>query len=185
MSHKTLVGETPKHYYVYIDSSFTHKESIGFIPAIWIGLVSYPNRMWGCTVMLECGAIYRNLPAHAIAFTDNPELTWTTKDAASWDCYSLHFSPHEYSYLVNLRCKVKVNSKDLFGTYLFSVAPLMDGFSANPEQAKEFLFIKLDNGRLTIQPTNHVIFIEKSFTDNKDLVYPKGLKTQTDVLSSE
>jgi hypothetical protein len=50
------------------------------------------------------------------------------------------------------------------GEYLFSVTHLHDGWSNSPDQDKEFIFTKLDNGRLTIQPTNRVTFIDDSFT---------------------
>lgn len=43
----------------------------------------------------------------------------------------------------------------------------------------------VENDRLTIQPTNNVIFIEKSFTINESLIFPKGLKTQTEIFTSE
>jgi hypothetical protein len=51
----------------------------------------------------------------------------------------------------------------LSGEYLFSAAHLLDGYSDSPDQDKEFIFCKLDNGRLTIQPTNRVSFEDKSF----------------------
>ena len=54
----TLVGEIG-HRYVFVDASFTHKDGIGFIPAVWYGLVSYPGRAWGCTVLLESGTRVR------------------------------------------------------------------------------------------------------------------------------
>jgi hypothetical protein len=179
----TLVGELSRHLYVFVDSSFTHKEFIGWIPAVWFGLVSYPGRAWGCTVMLENGAIYRNLPPHAIAFTEAPEKDWTVQDAQTWDCYGNSFSVIEYSYLSGLDVKARANHKEYFGKYLFTVAPVGDGFSAYPEQAKEFSFIQLDNGRLTIQPTNHLVFEEKSFT--RDVQFPTNLKRQTEIYSSE
>jgi len=52
------------------------------------------------------------------------------------------------------------------------------------EQAKEFHFVKLCNGRLTIQPTDHIVFRERSFTV-ADLDFPKGLKRQTEIWSCE
>jgi hypothetical protein len=48
-----------------------------------------------------------------------------------------------------------------------------------PEQSKEFSFCALDNGRLTIQPTNHVLFMEPSFTNQDG--WPTGLKRQTEI----
>ena len=170
MNIPTVTGQLPRHQYVWIDTTFTHKEPIGFIPAVWFGLVSLPGRTWGCTVMLESGAIYRNLPPHALAFSKNPEPTWTEQDAQRWDCYGNQFHAHIYDYLDSLECKVKTNNKELMGEYIFSVAPVGDAFSHYPEQAKEFTFIKLKNNRLTV-------FRERSFTDNK-LEFPVGMKRQ-------
>ena len=61
-----VIGAIP-HRYVWVDSQFTHLVPCGFIRAVWFGLVSIPSRMWGCNVVLESGAIYRNLPLHALA----------------------------------------------------------------------------------------------------------------------
>jgi hypothetical protein len=77
---------------------------------------------------------------------------------------------------------VKVRQNILLGTYLFSTAHLNDGWSDSPDQDKEFIFIELDNGRLTIQPTNRVAFIDKSYTLPTTL--PK-LKLQETIYSCE
>jgi hypothetical protein len=180
----SLIGHLPRHLYVWVDSGFTHKQSINFIPAVWFGIVGYPNRMWGCNVMLESGAVYRNIPPHAIAFNKECSTPWKPKDAQEWDCYGYQFSTLAYPYLQDLRCGVKANRKEYEGTYLFTAAPIGDGFSAYPEQAKEFFFIELENGRLTIQPTNNVVFQDKSFT-GLDFKFPDGLKRQTDIYSCE
>jgi hypothetical protein len=188
----SLTGQLARHLYCYVDSSFTHKESVGFVPCVWFGLVSYPGRMWGCTVMLESGAIYRNVPPHAIAFCEKPKgistehfgkYRWEPKDAQTWDCYGTDFTVLEYNYLQGLDCEVMANKEVFNGTYLFTVAPVGDAYSAAPEQAKEFVFVKLDNGRLTIQPTNNVLFTDRSFTNDEG--WPKGLKRQTATWSCE
>jgi hypothetical protein len=77
---------------------------------------------------------------------------------------------------------VKVRQNILSGTYLFSTTHLNDGWSDSPDQDKEFIFIELDNGRLTIQPTNRVAFIDKSYTLPTTL--PK-LKLQETIYSCE
>lgn len=186
----TVSGSLPRHLYVWVDSEFTHKEPIGLIPAVWFGLVSIHGRMWGCTVMLESGAIYRNLPPHAIAFDSKAEPGWSAQYAQTWDCYGTDWSACEYPYLSGLTCVAKPKVEDdrgqpfILGEYLFSVTPVGDGFSAEPEQAKEFSFIMLLNGRLTIQPTDRVVFQEKSFT-NGALEFPTGLKRQENIWSCE
>ena len=76
-----------------------------------------------------------------------------------------------------------VRTKDHSGTYLFTAAFADDAFTRTPEQQKEFSFIELDNGRLTIQPTNRTLFEDKSFTINTGS--PKDLVTQTEVWSCE
>lgn len=177
----SLVGELPRHQYVFVDTTYTHKVPVGMVPAVWFGLVSFPGRMWGCNVMLESGAIYRNLPPHALGFVESPEQEWGPRQAQRWDCYGYSFSTIEYEYLRGLDCKV---SGGLEGEYLFTAAPVGDGFSACPEQAKEFMFVKLDNGRLTIQPTDHIVFRELSFT-GPGLEFPSGLGRQTAVWSVE
>jgi hypothetical protein len=180
----TLVGQIPRHIYCFVDSKYTHKQPIGFIPAVWFALVSYPGRVWGCTVMLESGCVYRNIPSHAIAFSDKPEPVWGPSDAQTWNCYGLGFSAIQYDYLSGLDCLVRANGKELLGVYLFTVAPVGDGFSAYPEQAKEFTFVQLKNGRLTVQPTNHIVFRERSFTSG-ELSFPSGLCRQTEIWSAE
>jgi len=174
----TLNGELPRHLYCWVDTAHTHREPVGFVPAVWFGLVSHPGRMWGCTVLLESGAIYRNLPPHALAFDPAPTGLWTPQDAQTWDCYGTDFTALEYAYLAGLRCLVRAHRHDHLGTYLFTVAPVGDGYSASPDQAKEFTFVQLDSGWLTIQPTNHTVFEEKSFT-SPTLTFPRGLKRQS------
>lgn len=178
-----MIASLPFHKYVWVDSSFIRTGGSGFEPAVWFGLVSQYGRAWGLNVMLECGAVYRSLPPHAIAFhaaisSKSPGL-WTIKDAQMWDCYADKFQLHEYAYLREMRVKTKHHN----GIYLFTAAFIDDGFTRTPEQGKEFSFIELDNGRLTIQPTNRTLFEDKSFT--VDGGAPTDLLTQTQVWSCE
>ena len=178
-----LIGSIPKHQYIWVDSNFTHKNPVGFVRAVWFGLVSFPSRAWGLNVMFENGAVYRSLPPHAIAFSENPkQKIWKADDAQLWDCYGYDWTAVEYTYLRGLSCSCKIKDNFLNGSYLFTAAPIGDGFSNAPEQSKEFKFIELDNGRLTIQPTNKVLFQDSSFTDKNISV---GLKLQTEYYSCE
>ena len=178
------IGSLPAHKYIWVDTRFTHKKDEGFLRAVWFGLVSLPGRAWGLNVMFENGAVYRNLPPHAISFSEVPkEKKWEISSSELWDCYGYNWHSIEYTYLKRLRCKVLIKNTFYFGDYLFTAVPLMDGFSDYPEQSKEFKFIQLDNDRLTIQPTNKVFFIDKSFTEESD-AFP-DLKLQTEIYSVE
>jgi hypothetical protein len=177
----TRIGSLPKHLYIEVDSNYTHETPCGFVPGVWFGLVSIPGRMWGLNVMLECGAVYRNLPPHAVSFSKDPEPLWSEEEAQLWDCYGNDWAVHEYTYLRGLRCHALIGNKSYRGSYLFTTAPMNEGFSDSPEQNKEFMFLELDNGRLTIQPTNKVVFEDRSFTAG---VVPR-LRVQTETWSCE
>lgn len=182
--HYTLIGELPQQKYVYVDSAFTHTTPQGFVPCVWFGLVSYPGRVWGCNILFASGAIYRNVPIHALAWTQSPEREWTPQDAQMWDCYDDTFTILKYSFLDGVRCVVKTSGTDeRRGIYWLTVAPLYDGWSATPDQTKEFSFIALDNGRLTVQPTNRLLVLDRSFVKQHE--WPKALKLQTDIYSCE
>ena len=174
-------GQLPTHQYCFVDASFISSRT-GFIPCVWFGLVSIPGRMWGCTILLECGAVYRAVPPHAIAFDPQPETEWTAQQAQRWDCYGREFSTIEYTYLRGMGVIAKNCDGGFSGEYLFTAAPIDDGFSRYPEQAKEFMFIRTDGGRLTIQPTDMVLFHDASFATPE---WPTDLKTTTEIYSCE
>ena len=179
----TLIGPLPKHIYCYVDANEV-SDGDGLLPCVWFGLVSHPGRVWGCNVLLECGAVYRNVPPHRIAFTDKAECGWTCHFSQTWNCYGYQWAACEYPFLAGLRCNTVcgISRFNREGEYLFTVAPVGDGYSNDPSQAKEFQFIKLFNGRLTIQPTDRVLFCDASFTTVDPV--PK-LKRQTAVYSCE
>jgi hypothetical protein len=139
--------------------------------------------MWGCTIMLECGAVYRAVPPHALAFDPQPELDWREYQAQRWDCYGREFSTIEYTYLRGMEAVVKCSDTFRYGTYIFTAAPIDDGFSRHPEQAKELMFLRGHNGRLMIQPTDKVLFCDPSFVVTPE--WPTDLKTTTEIYTCE
>jgi len=178
----TFIGDLPQHQYAFVDSTVTHKTAEGFVPCIWFGIVSYPGRVWGCNVLFKNGAVYRNVPIHALAWKANPDNKWTPQDAQTWDCYGYAFSALAYASLKDVVCQVRTKTNEYRGHYLFTVAPMLDAWSARPEQAKEFSFIALDNGRYTVQPTNQLLMVDASFVKPQ---WPTDMKIQTDTYSCE
>lgn len=181
----SFLGSLPKHQYVFVDTQFTHRQPVGFMPAVWFGLTSHPGRMWGCNVVFENGAIYRNIPLHALAHRVDPDEYWTETQSQRWNCYGYGWSATEYTYLKGCKCNARcAPDTTLMGHYLFTVAPVGDAFSESPDQSKEFTFVKLINGRYTVQPTDYLIFEDKSFTTHK-WEWPHNFKRQTETYSCE
>jgi hypothetical protein len=171
----------PHHLYVWVDSSFIRKDGQGFEPAVWFALRSTPNRAWGLHIVLECGAVYRNVPPHAIAFSACPAPHWTLPQAQVWDCYGTEFDVIRYDYLADL--EARYDGTDNRATCLFTACPHSDGFSAAPEQSKEFMFMRTEGDRLLIRPTNRVLFEERSFTEYTG--WPTDIMTSTQVWNCE
>jgi hypothetical protein len=181
MTLYTGSGALPKHQYVWVEPNACGEH--GWMRGVWFGLTAWPGRAWGCHVMLECGAVYRNLGLHQLSLSPQC-VPWEPSDAATWDAYGWQFTTLEYPFLSGMQARVRLqNRSEHDGEYLFTAAPIGDGFSAEPEQSKEFYFIALKNiGRFTAQPTNHVLIKDKSFAEP---TWPKFLKRQSGYFSSE
>jgi hypothetical protein len=188
---QSCTGDIPGGYRkVLVDSAYTHGPAYtGLIDANWFALEALPGRVYGATVLLlldEGGAVYRDLPLHALMHHPVGQFVeWTAEDAQTWDCYSHHFVTLVYDYLDGLRCKVRTARGDLYGHFWFAIKPCLDAFSADPAQAKTFFLIALDNGRFTLQPTNHILLEERSHTDLLGPPWPKGLKRSTEIVTCE
>ena len=180
-----LIGQLPHHQYVQVDTAFTHKApEVSSTPAVWFGLVSYPGRAWGCTVLLESGAVYRNLPLHALAHKlDGLDIPWEAREAQHWDCYGSGFTALAYDTLRGLECLAKTADVQRQGEYVCTIAPVGDAYSAVPSQSKELVLVALTNGRYTLQPTDRVVFRDMSFTVGDG--FPRGLKRQDETWSCE
>jgi hypothetical protein len=181
----TKIGAIPTHQFIYVDSNFTHTDPRGWVEAWWTSITAIPGRAWGINVILrEGGAMYRNLPPHAIAFDafNYTPPKWGIKKAQLWDCYSYYFTTLENPHIKGFPIRAKIDGTIYLGEYLFNVTHLLDGWSNAPEQDKDFYFIKLDNGRLTIQPTNRITFVDPAFIVGTQ---PPKLKLSEKVFSCE
>lgn len=176
MSSKDL----PHHQYVWVDSSFVRDGRTGFEPAVWFAVRAEAGRAWACHVLLECGAVYRGLPPHALAFNETPDV-WSLRDAQVWNCYGRGFDVVRYEYLSDLWAHYDYGIAQ--ARYLFTACPYGDGFSAEPEQSKEFMFMRTEGGRLLIRPTNMLLFTERSFTNGEG--WPQDLRVSKTVWNCE
>lgn len=158
----TLALDLPFHVYGFIDRQYLSAGMRdGWEPCVWFGLTCPRNRALGLSVLLECGAVYRELPPHAFSNSVTTPA-WTVQDAQAWDCFGGSAQTLEYTYLRELPVRV-IKSGD-GGTYLFTIEFGEDGFSRYPGQTKCFHALQLEHGRLTFQPNNFLLWHESSFT---------------------
>lgn len=173
-------GDLP-HQYVWIQPGAIGDHD--WLRAVWFGLSAYPGRAWAAHVLLACGAIYRSVPLHSLA-SQRTDTDWTPAQAATWDAYGYDFSVIEYVYLRGAETLSRTQDGATHrGQYLCSIVPIGDGWSAWPEQSKELVLSALDSGRYTLQPTNHVLVRDASWTD--ELEWPAFLRRQTEWHSAE
>lgn len=177
-----LIGDVPGgQIYCLVERRYLGNGD-GMEPCAWFGLVSTPNRAWGLTLLLECGAVYQNVPPHAIAFSECA-AAWNLERAQTWDTFGLDFTVHEYAQLAGRDVEAYTGGKWIGGTYLFTAQHYGDGYSREPSQAKAFHFIRLENGRLTIQPGNRMLVHDAAFTRVRGK--PTWLRVQRDVYTCE
>ena len=119
-------GPLPRHTYCFVQPNTFGNDR--WERVAWFGLVSHPGRTWGCHVLLECGAVYRNVPLHRLAHEEHA-VDWETYDGQTWDCYGHHFSVVEYPFLEAVPMIVKLRSKEeLRGRYMFTAIPMLEEF---------------------------------------------------------
>lgn len=178
----THAGSLITHRYVWVEPNAIGQHD--WLRAVWFGLTCFPGRAFGCHLLLECGAIYRNVPLHQLA-TKKSDDPWSAAQAQTWDSYGYQFSLIEYPFLQSMNARARLqNHQECDGHYLFTLVPVGDAFSASPEQSKEFFFLELhDNHRFTAQPSNQVLINDRSFVN--ELEWPKFLKRQSEWHSAE
>lgn len=103
-------GGLPRHQYVWLDpgSVLANPEGQGPVPAVWFGLQAIYGRAWGCHCLLECGALFRNLPLHQLRHRPDATADWSASQAQEWDCYGERFATLVYPYLDGLDCRARV-----------------------------------------------------------------------------
>lgn len=177
----THSGSLVTHQYVWIEPDAIGKHE--WLRGVWFGITCFPGGAFGCHILLECGAVYRNVPLHKIA-AEKGAPPWKPSQAQTWDAYGYQFSMIEYQFLTGMDARANLqDGTEHEGSYLFTLIPVGDAFSAAPEQAKEFYFLRLDNGRYTAQPTNQVLIEDRSFVNK--LEWPTFLNRQRGWFSAE
>lgn len=177
-----------------LERKFVREGGEGLERCSWFGLTSVPGRAWGLSVLLEDGALYSGLPPHAIVFeTETIGLhgkpkPWRLRQSQLWDCFGYDFALEEYSYLAGrtVHCSIENRAGELLeGEYLFTAQHLGDGYSATPEQAKQYHFVRLvEQGRLVCLPANRMLVDAAEFT-TIEAKLPTNIKRQRETYTCE
>jgi len=185
----THAAALPRHLYVHADrKAMSAGQAEGFEECVWIGLNAVPHRAWSCTVLLKCGAMYRNLPLSALAVgTNGFDEGWSAQDAQRWDCFGWDFTTLAYPTLQELDCSVWLPHRKAWmaGSYLFTAEFYGDAYSMEPSQTKAHHFIELSNGRVGSYPGNNILWNEPSFHGIAHNTKPSWLKVQTETFHAE
>ena len=135
------------------------------IQAYIFAVTSIEGRAIMFQAMTDGGAIRDHLPISAI--TSKPHAQHMPLDNHElWNCFSYHVSVHEYRFLQELRCIVKLRDKsEHWGTYIATLDWCGNRISEDPGEGghKSAHIIELDCGCWVAQPNHRVLWREASF----------------------
>jgi hypothetical protein len=138
-----------------------------------IGVRALQNQAMQFLCLLENGALFTGLPAHAFCFEkDSPARSLL--DCQMWDNISSEIDVVRFDTLLYMPCTVKLeDSKEIVkGQYLFSVDYVGNlDFSRCPIHWKTLHAIKLDDGNLVYYPQYRIQFRDTAICAESD----KGL----------
>lgn len=129
------------------------------------------NQALQFTVLLDNGALFTGLPAHAITFREdlfNRKLELT--DAQMWDCVSDDIDVFCMESLRYAECEVRPNKiSPKSGTYLFTIDFVGEGYSRHPTHWKQLHVIQTTDGYLMLYPQYRIRFLDAALFEEKDL----------------
>jgi hypothetical protein len=124
---------------------------------------SVPGRALGFHVLLENGALYSQLPIHALAHGQKAPFRQLA-ELVRWDCFGWNISTIEFTYLREVQFIVSQEKGEIeHGRYICSIDFVDDGFSDYPEQHKMFHLVGLEDGNFALVTNDKCQAIESSF----------------------
>lgn len=155
---------------VYVRNKFLynedHKDYDGKTWGRLIGVRSLQNQAMQFQVLLNTGALFTGLPAHAICFEeDAPDRTLI--DCQMWDSISSSIQVIKFDTLLYMPCSLKLDSGELVkGEYLFTIDHVGDvDLSRCPTEWKMFHVIKSDEGNIHLYPQYRIQFLDNALCD--------------------
>jgi hypothetical protein len=125
------------------------------------------------SVLLEDGALFTGLPAHAITFSQTENLS--LQECQMYDNIGDKIELFVMETLRYAKCTIKdVQSNIHEGIYLFTIDFVGKlGLEYNPEQWKQFHCIRTNEGRLLVYPQYRIRFLDSGLCPNTEGNYPQ------------
>ena len=162
---------------VYVWDSFLFDgEGEGKTRGTLVSVRGRSNQALQFSVLLENGALFTGLPAHAISFDDDRVSTGLElHDCQMWDCVSDDIEVFVIDTLRYMECSVEVDSLGtVWGKYLFTIDFVGEGLSRDPVNWKQFHVVQSNTGDMLIYPQYKIQFRDKSLTEDKPLPHYKA-----------
>ena len=129
------------------------------------------NQALQFSVLLDNGALFTGLPAHAITFReDTVNVKLELSDAQMWDCVSDDIEVFCIESLRYAECVVRPNLIDAkSGIYLFTIDFVGEGYSRHPTHWKQLHAIQTRDGYLMLYPQYRIQFLDAALFEATEL----------------
>lgn len=178
----------PRHLYGYVRNSYcSDVDPKLMVPCVIFGVEVVPGVAPMFHILREDGALYSQLPLHALAHSKLPGPAFTIRETVRWDAFGWNVSAVAYEYLrgMTFRVKRRFAKKEQNATYLCTLDYFDNGWSEHPEQHKHFHLLAADDGNYLLESNDHCRVNDESFVDFDRLKKPVQLKRNTEHWSSE
>jgi hypothetical protein len=141
----------------------------GKTPATLVSVRAQQNQALQFSVLLNNGALFTGLPAHAITFDSNEFMSiLSLQEAQMWDCISNHIEVFTMESLRYAHCEVRgLEDRFYTGEYLFTIDFVNDGFSRHPTHWKQLHAVNSE-GRLMLYPQYRIQFTDEALLEDRD-----------------
>jgi hypothetical protein len=127
------------------------------------------NQALQFTILLDNGALFTGLPAHAITFTESTlNDIRPLPDCQMWDCISDDIDVFTMESLRYADCEVKAGELGFVsGQYLFTIDFVGEGYSRHPTHWKQLHAVQTNAGYFLLYPQYRIRFIDKALLEDK------------------
>ena len=161
---------------LYVRNQFLFNQEEGFEKFTYCTLISVralQNQALQFTVLLDNGALFTGLPAHAFCFSKEAKLRPLIQ-CQLWDCISKEIDVITLDSLRYMSCTVKLGETIVKAQYHFSVDFVGNNdLSRNPIHWKMLHSLETEDGSFVLQPQYRIQFQDVALCNNAKNGLPK------------